>query len=253
MLRRVKHDHVVALFATYQYHQSYHLILPWAECNLREYWSDPSRWSQDHDLTTLRWMTQQCQGIAEGLNQVHHHLTTSMTSLRGQRTEATTAMRGRQMSTRAPGDTVTPRSHRFFGLHGDIKPSNILWFPSDNDMGTLKIADFGAGEFNPIEFSKRPSTSVSFTPPYLPPEHGMPPDTDGFEESVQLSPAYDIWALGCLYLEFITWYAGGQKLLGDFEDCRRARARFAGATFFECTDKEPHVEIKPAVLEVRRG
>jgi serine/threonine protein kinase len=143
------------------------------------------------------------------------------------------------------------RPYRFHGIHGDIKPSNILWFPgrTKDDKGTLKIADFGAGDFNSTEHSRRPPDSISLTLSYRPPEYDSPKDPNDPLGDVQVSPAYDIWALGCLYLEFITWYMGGRDLLDEFQSSREKTA--GNSSFFSPTEEVPYAEIKPAVNEVR--
>ncbi len=38
LLKRLRHDHVITLFTTYEYRGYFHLILPWADCNLAKYW-----------------------------------------------------------------------------------------------------------------------------------------------------------------------------------------------------------------------
>lgn len=85
------------------------------------------------------------------------------------------------------------------GRHGDIKPENILHYvqgdgPQDSELGVLKISDFGLAEFHGN--NTHPKKSVPVTQAYRPPEH----DLQG-----EVSSASDIWSLGCVYLEFVTW------------------------------------------------
>ena len=58
----------------------------------------------------------------------------------------------------------------------------------------LKLADFGLAELvdpqRGVEYCK-----VSHIKTYRPPE---------FDVERYMSPKYDIWCLGCLYLEFVT-------------------------------------------------
>ncbi len=128
-----------------------------------------------------------------------------------------------------PGPGLVPSDrprHQFYGRHGDIKPLNLLWFPNPrdpDDMGTIKICDFGEGEFSSTESSMRDSNSIAYTPSYRPPEcdHGDP--------EINISATYDTWTLGCLFLEFVTWYIGGWELLDEFEQSRRSRNAYPAA------------------------
>jgi serine/threonine protein kinase len=263
MLRRLSHPHLISLLATYQYGGHFHLIFPWAECDLRTYWETKIP-NPPHDIDTLLWMARQCEGIAEGLDRVHHHETSSMSSIilgfsdRDPMRSPWTPMTPSLMS---PGparrsSVKKPRTSRIvFGRHGDIKPTNLLWFPDPRDSngkGTIKICDFGAGEFSTDVSSLSSSNSISHTPLYRPPESDLPDFT--------VTNSYDVWTLGCLYLEFITWFMGGSNLLEEFKTRRGQSSRGPCRTnaFFEILrDPESNeviepqqARVKPAVLEV---
>jgi serine/threonine protein kinase len=261
MLRRLSHDHLISLLATYQYGGHFHLIFPWAECDLRTYWETKIP-NPPHDIDTLLWMARQCEGIAEGLDSIHHHETSSVSSIilgvsnvmRSPWTPTTPSLLGPGPARRAIA--AKPRASRIvFGRHGDIKPTNLLWFPDPEDRntkGTIKICDFGAGEFSTDASSPSSSDSISHSPAYRPPECDLP-DSD-------ITNSYDVWTLGCLYLEFITWFIGGFKLLDEFKSCRGQSSRGPCRTnaFFEILrDPESNEVIEPqqarvklAVLEV---
>lgn len=71
-----------------------------------------------------------------------------------------------------------------------------------------------------------------------------------------LTSACDVWALGCVYLQFVTWYLGGYKLVERFGRKRLANdpsmANMPTDTFF-ATYSEPGMKkakVKPAVIEV---
>ncbi|RSL43085.1 hypothetical protein CEP54_015227 [Fusarium duplospermum] len=58
--------HVVPLLATFEYKNSYHLLFPWANANLRRYWAmfpNPSI-NKGYGL----WVVKQSKGMAEGLS-----------------------------------------------------------------------------------------------------------------------------------------------------------------------------------------
>ena len=99
-----------------------------------------------------------------------------------------------------------------YGRHGDINPGNILWYDdSDADHeglnGTLKLADFGQAELNTL-LSRTQPRDVANTLTYRPPESDLQPKI--------VRQSYDIWCLGCAYLELISWQLGGEALLTKF-------------------------------------
>ncbi|KAI1164598.1 kinase-like domain-containing protein [Nemania serpens] len=239
MLKRTDHRHIVPLLATFHHRDDYNFIFPWAKCDLTAYWRSESP-NPLHDSTTLLWVARQCEGIAEALYFVHRHYTSSWSSLFGTNiTKATEA---------------ASRPHRFYGLHGDLKPANILWFPDDRykgGMGILKISDFGAGEFSGKEHRWRPSDRVPHTAEYQPPECSLP------ESVINISYAFDVWTLGCLYLELVTWYIGGWEELAEFQKLKRRSCHGVDCqgSFFQTIDDNgegkcsPQVQIKPVVTE----
>jgi serine/threonine protein kinase len=102
---------------------------------------------------------------------------------------------------------------KLYGRHGDIKPPNVLWFQDENDpngLGILKLTDFGVTEVHSTKSRSngKRGDEVAYTPSYRPPECDV--------HGVYVNQAYDIWTLGCLYLEFITWLLGGWTLVDEF-------------------------------------
>ncbi|KAJ4318653.1 hypothetical protein N0V84_006741 [Fusarium piperis] len=99
------------------------------------------------------------------------------------------------------------------GYHGNIDPSNILCFRSARDpRGLLVLAGFGLSSLE-RESSRSDVPILLLGPPsYEAPEVEL--------EGGQISPAYDIWGLGCVFLEFVTWFLGGRELLREFHTQR---------------------------------
>lgn len=95
-----------------------------------------------------------------------------------------------------------------YGIHSDIKPENILWFKGkDSGHGTLVIYDFGFTKFHD-KTSRSIAQPLGLSGSYHAPE---------IKTTGQISRAYDIWTIGCLYLEFATWYLMGWDGVGKFE------------------------------------
>lgn len=142
---------------------------------------------------------------------------------------------------------------KIYGRHGDINPGNLLWFDSSLDHkgllgGTLKIADFGQAEFN-SEKTKTKPRMVAHTWTYRPPECDLSPSL--------VRQTYDIWCLGCVYLEFVTWMLGGARLLASFVSRRRSPDYFQPQdtdTFFHVAElsspRDLQASVKEAVLQV---
>ena len=139
--------------------------------------------------------------------------------------------------------------------HGDLKPENILWFKpkltsaSDDqeDIGTLKIADWGlAKEQYVVTVLRSVNTTTKFgTRRYEPPEEEtrlgiglqpghLAPDSTQNKKGKRRSRLYDIWALGCITLEFIVWLMYGEEGLDRFQN------DFRGAQ----TGLDPFYQIK---------
>ncbi|KAF4448953.1 hypothetical protein F53441_7722 [Fusarium austroafricanum] len=99
--------------------------------------------------------------------------------------------------------------------HGDIKPANILYFMDSmdrNDRGTLKIADVGLAKVHE-EYTKyriAASTNRHSSERYEPPE--MP----GYIRGDPIPRVYDVWSLGCVFLEFTVWLIFGWDRLLEF-------------------------------------
>ncbi|PVH74783.1 kinase-like protein [Cadophora sp. DSE1049] len=159
----------------------YHLIFPFAELNLREYWKTTPL--PEYSEKTVFWILRQCRAITSGLHLVHEYRYTQ-----AQETES--------------------EEGRKFGRHGDIKAENMLWFSGEGDEhGILVIADFGLTDFHNRATRSGPAKSITGSPSYEPPELVL---------FSRISRAYDIWSLGCMFLEFATWLVGGQEALDKF-------------------------------------
>ncbi|KAG6368270.1 hypothetical protein INS49_002473 [Diaporthe citri] len=180
------HPHLVTLLATFTQAEYYCMIFPWAECDLEQYWENNPQ-PDPGDIELGRWLSRQCLGIMEAVNVIHNpsHL----------------------------------KSERKFGRHGDIKAENILWFksrPDDpTDRGTLVISDLGLTAMNSEKSrSMQPNTGLKMTPSYRPPECDIKGGT--------ISRSFDIWTLGCLYLELMCWLLRGNAGKIQFDQARTA-------------------------------
>ncbi|KAK0728089.1 hypothetical protein B0T26DRAFT_748363 [Lasiosphaeria miniovina] len=105
------------------------------------------------------------------------------------------------------------------GRYGDLQPENILLFldePARYPRGTLRIANAGLARFHQQITSKRVrgTTTTGGSVEYAPPESHKEGD------DVKRSRSYDMWSVGCIFLEFAVWTLGGSA---DFKSFRRDR------------------------------
>jgi serine/threonine protein kinase len=105
--------------------------------------------------------------------------------------------------------------------HGDLKPENILRFSSASSIGTLKIGDWGEAKRHDQVTELRPSKtrSTAGTIQYQAPEVvvDMLSATHLGEVKKPRSRLYDIWAMGCITLEFLIWLLYGPEELKRFQ------------------------------------
>ncbi|KAM0211233.1 hypothetical protein ACHAQI_005534 [Fusarium lateritium] len=214
-LARTRHPHIVPLFASYREISQYHLIFPWADCDLAMFWRLIPR--PLHDKRTLEWMGHQIMGLADALSVVH-------------------------------GPTGGNKTASFYGVHGDLKPANILYFSDAPQRHTLAITDFGSSYFLPYdEKEKTKPRNIKRTPAYRAPE------VDITSEGV--TQAYDIWGLGCIISETLLWALDGLKGCESLSEARRDREENSANrdAFFQLQrtlDGVLTARLKPQVLNL---
>lgn len=274
LLSSQKHANIMPLLATLEQNGCYYLLFDWAEKDLSAYWlkekPDPT---SDNIKQTALWMARECAGIAGGLSRIHgpHEIRTdgsfkislgSLPHTDSFKEQLLTECR-RVPQSQPTAATTSGQSEQIFNLgarHGDIKSKNLLLDNSashqgkdkDNDADyTIKISDFGLSGFAPIRNPKG-----RCTPAYAPPETETGLTIHG--------NSCDIWALGCLYLEFITWHFGGKELLAEFQNKRGGDGPFfsipetgmSADTPINNTDDSGRFQlavVKESVEEVRIG
>ncbi|KAH8688250.1 kinase-like domain-containing protein [Ilyonectria robusta] len=238
----IKHNHLISLLTSYDVDKrDYYLVFPWADCNLEEFFKNESQITKNGsiDAGVMQWFSHQVFGIIQALSVLHD-----------------------------PKLNPTPDAGEEppigYGRHGDIKPENILCFtPRDGSNGgsierrTLVISDLGIGEFHgTASRSNLPNQGIPHTPDYRPPEC----DLDGGT----VSRLWDIWTIGCLFLEMVCWLLEGHDSLTEFEKKRSSFFLYGDqskdrkvATFFDIQVEEnsdPHsaeyiIMVKDAVTK----
>ncbi|KAK1991582.1 kinase domain-containing protein [Colletotrichum falcatum] len=187
------HPHFIRAIARYTQENHHYFVFPWAQGgNLREFWKhQPSLSSasrnfspQDWDVY-IRWFFDQLVGLADAIKTLHH----------------------------------PPNELGVSCRHGDLKPENILCFGMHNSEPgkipkgvKLVIADAGHAKVHEkvTELREDITNTPTGTNTYKPPEVV-------YLSKDARSRRYDVWSLGCLYLEFLIW------ILYDNEGLRKFR------------------------------
>ncbi|KAM0351673.1 hypothetical protein ACHAPU_002683 [Fusarium lateritium] len=192
-MRDLGEKHIVNFITAFRLgHDEHYLILECADGgNLRDLWKT---FRQPLTTDLVKDVCGQLLGLAQALHKVH-----------------------------SPNGKGSNEHFR----HGDLKPENILWFKSTSDsakIGTLKIGDWGlAKQHHDITQLRTVQTSTSFgTRRYEPPEEVSVPDNNLIVKNNtgkiarKRSRLYDLWAMGCIWLESLIWLMYGIKGLSQF-------------------------------------
>lgn len=224
------HRHIITLLATYKQGGNYCFVFPAADCDLDEYIKKkpglakpaPGGTTATIDEGTARWLSEQIVGLVAAVNLMHGASSDSPDSL----------------------TTADPK----FTRHGDLKLENILWFRSKTDgNGILVIGDLGLADIHGEHSrSNVRNDNLAVTMTYRAPEWDI--------KDAKISRAYDIWTLGCVFLEIIAWALGGNAQREKFSNERVKTAKFAKTNmYFDIInrgDGKYCFKVKPVVTEV---
>ena len=202
VLRNLSHAHIVTHLATWEQDGRHYIILPYAQCDLRQYMERNTFAQKDAWLLDQKnaWLLDQFRGMAEAVRQIHD------------KKEPTSSL---AVVTPAPGELTT-------AWHHDIKPENILFFlDSGSSYGIFRLADWGSAKVNPYRTRSHNTGSPIGTLTYEPPEYTSKGKT---------SRPHDLWSLGCVFLELLVWAVFGWKHLQTFSDKRDGKRHATSET-----------------------
>ncbi|GAB1311899.1 Kinase-like domain-containing protein [Madurella fahalii] len=230
-VKRVNNSHLIELLATFEIrdqtgNSEFYLVFPWAEGNLWHFWKNHDTPEQRRGRET--WMADQCYKLARALQLVH-----------GERDE--------QLS---HYPDIPQNQQEIYGRHGDVKAENVLYFEQDTAT-ELVMTDFGLGRLH-TRYSRSGINpgGIETSNTYRAPEFDL--------DQNLLSRRADIFSLGCMYLEFVTWYLCGYESASDRFVQSRTEANpslesFYFDTFFviqtDSRDGTKTAHIKGSVLE----
>lgn len=169
---------------------NYYLLFDWAEGTLKDFWKRNEKLRGD--MRHCMWMSRQFHGICLAVQCVHNERDRTL----------------KYISSDANKLASGPPSRNFevdglYGRHGDIKPDNFLWFHSKGPATDLiALSDFGLARLHTqMSRSNQDPRTLARTSTYIAPEFDLP---DGM-----ISRASDIFSLGCVFLEHVTWFLRG--------------------------------------------
>lgn len=233
-------SYTVELYAAYQIGEEYALLFPWAAGgNLSDLWKTPPKElyqkalprakpnaSSSHETSDpkafIKWIAQQCLGLAQGLQHMHGHESLD------------------------PLGTLS-----IWGRHGDVKPENILYFSQETDnespLGKLKLGDFGLAEFHRRVTQSRVGDPGPRTQAYRAPEYDF--------RTPRLNSKVDIWALGCVFSELLTWVIRGCDSVEFFANQRfeEPSGKYKGDDYFVKVKKSMMRRLGNSIKEVACG
>jgi serine/threonine protein kinase len=167
--------------------EKFYLLFPWAEGDLLAYWQKQSKLERSHEKIT--WTFNQFYDIVDAINYIHN-----------------------------PSNMFNDKGQKLYGRHGDIKPENILWYRK-NGQDILVISDLGLSAVH-REASRSNQIEADATPSYRPPECDI--QCEDNRNIGRISRSFDIWSLGCMFIELITWMLLDYHGLEQFKSKRQS-------------------------------
>ncbi|RTE79099.1 hypothetical protein BHE90_006421 [Fusarium euwallaceae] len=184
-------ERLVPILGSFRHEGNWSLILPLARCTLRDL---IEHGKADWTPKRLEWGYRQLYGITHGIAAIHSY-----------------------------SADVRPD----FTIHGHINLETILCYGELElpEQCVLVVSHFPLSAFTPDSDSQTTSDSETtsddeatedtptfWCPTYRPPEWDI--------RGGHVSKSSDIWSLGCVFLEFVTWLLGGWDQVLRFKDLR---------------------------------
>ena len=120
--------------------------------------------------------------------------------------------------------TLTLDLRPLHGFHMDLKPTNILIMKDEvSGHRSWNIGDFSLSCFYLKDTDKEIST-ISGPGTYEPPERQL---------ELPQSQASDIWSLGCVFAECVSWLIRGSSAIDDFAEARMKDLQIPSSNFID--------------------
>jgi serine/threonine protein kinase len=211
-VRQLQDLHIVQITKSYRKGSDFNIVFSRAKANLRQCLTMPEY--SFHDLTTgpIRqagvWV--QMRGLARALDRIINY----------------------DPRVDNPGVVFQSRENKsdspqILGYYFNLKHFNILVYDDeDGENNILKISDFGQAKFNARVDDSR-TTNPGGADVYAAPEAIT-------DSESRLNTRYDIWSLGCIFLELVTFLLRKYQGVQDFGNARRKQFnRQISSRFFD--------------------
>lgn len=165
-----RHGGVIQGLAALLHDDTYHLFLPLADSDLAKF-----LFQTDTSTLSLKNLLDQASQLADAVSWLHTGIHTA-------------------------------EGKKLIACHMDLKPANILVFPTGEPMsaGNWLITDFSTSTLTDedgIELLPAPRLVAEVSSA---PEIQAQPDNSA-------SPECDVWSLGCIHFEILLWFVGGRE------------------------------------------
>jgi serine/threonine protein kinase len=231
-LVELRNPNITVPLAAWEQSGIFYMLFPKAECSLKTFLNEQSAPSTSDE--TFLQLVQQLINLSHALDSIHN-LRGPLVGAQTQRTNEPQQADSQGLT--VPLDRLTIRQQT--GYHHDLKPDNILIFPGGmwtiNDFGTARIHEAVANS------SYRTPNLNGGEATYAPPD---------YESRGESSRPYDIWSLGCIFLEVLIWLfsSGSGKGLADFATQRMLdEGESVGVTGAFWHMKEGRPKLRPSV------
>ncbi|KAI0378685.1 hypothetical protein F5Y04DRAFT_261356 [Hypomontagnella monticulosa] len=231
-------DHVIQLLATFEVENSsmngstYYLLFDWAEGSLSDFWRRNQHLVRNREH--CKWMSNEFYSLCLALECVHNERQATL-NLVSQNT----------LENNIAGQEVNVEN--LYGRHGDIKPENFLWFRQKDQSSLLVLSDFGFGRLHTqLSRSNQNPRDIPMTETYRAPEFDLP------QGMGLISRAADIFSLGCVFLEYVSWFLLGFdsiEVIFPSLRCEKDIYDFNSETFFNVRHDENSGMPRPFLKE----
>ncbi|KAK2597572.1 hypothetical protein N8I77_012351 [Diaporthe amygdali] len=213
--------HVVEIAAMIAIEKKQYFVFPWADGgNLRNLWKSRDSYHERSEIACryIPDIVNQLVGLTDALERLH----------------------------------AFPYGEAASYRHGDLKPENILIFDSKSPsfLGIWKMADLGLARYHMAATGDRlyvTSNSGAGTISYQPPE-----SVDA--KAAPTSRLYDIWSMGCIFLQLMTWLVYGTSEIEELT--RKTKSVFAkgessywSAESWDETNGYHNLKVHPSVTK----
>jgi len=212
-VKRLQDDHLVKIVKAYKHGEFYNFIFPCAKTNLGLYLREPHFKPFPNAGSFVEHpVWRQMLGLARGLHKVLDF-----------------------------EEPVATRASSLFGYHFDLKPANVLVEESDS----LVISDFGQATFKDVTGTTSSKIiGMGGTEAYAPPEIDS--------KEIKQNRRYDIWSLGCIFVEVCTSVVKGSLGVLELDHIRSRKipeTNYTDDRFFWWNVKTRSYELKPDIKQ----